>query len=160
MAVTLAPAALERIRGYLTAAPGTLGLRFDVKQGRGIPDWYFKLPREFGANSTFRMQWQQRFSQAFIATVFRMAGGGYPGIKLAIVSAFGFFAYSVQFPVGRLPFLLAALVLGAATFCALGIAISGFIPNADAAPAVVNLTILPLLFVSNVFIQVGPSFPT
>jgi ABC-2 type transport system permease protein len=81
-------------------------------------------------------------------------------LLVAIVSAFGFFAYGVQFPVGRLPFLLAALVLGAATFCALGIAISGFIPNADAAPAVVNLSILPLLFVSNVFIQVGPSFPT
>jgi hypothetical protein len=66
----------------------SFGLRFDVKQGRGIPDWYFKLPREFGANSRFRMQWQQRFNQAFISTVFRMAGGGYPGIKLAIVSAF------------------------------------------------------------------------
>ena len=65
-----------------------LGLRFDVKQGRGIPDWYFRLPREFGANSSFRMQWQQRFNQAFISTVFRTAGGGYPGIKLAIVSAF------------------------------------------------------------------------
>ena len=65
-----------------------LGLRFDVKQGRGIPDWYFKLPREFGANSAFRMQWQQRFNQAFISTVFRTAGGGYPGIKLAIISAF------------------------------------------------------------------------
>lgn len=65
-----------------------LGLRFDVKQGRGIPDWYFRLPREFGADSSFRMQWQQRFNQAFISTVFRTAGGGYPGIKLAIVSAF------------------------------------------------------------------------
>ena len=66
----------------------SLGLRFDVKQGRGVPDWYFRLPRAFGANSTFRMQWQQRFNQAFISTVFRTAGGGYPGIKLAIVSAF------------------------------------------------------------------------
>ena len=66
----------------------SLGLRFDVKQGRGIPDWYFRLPREFGADSSFRMQWQQRFNQAFISTVFRTAGGGYPGIKLAIISAF------------------------------------------------------------------------
>jgi ABC-2 type transport system permease protein len=81
-------------------------------------------------------------------------------LLVVIVSAFGSIAYGVEFPVSRLPFLLAALVLGAATFCALGIAISGFIPNADAAPAVVNLSILPLLFVSNVFIQVGPSFPT
>lgn len=66
----------------------SLGLRFDIKQGRGIPDWYFRLPREFGANSSFRMQWQQRFNQAFISTVFRTSGGSYPGIKLAIVSAF------------------------------------------------------------------------
>ena len=80
-------------------------------------------------------------------------------LLVVIVSAFGYFAYGVDFPVDRLPFMLAALVLGAATFCALGLAISGFIPNADAAPAVVNLSILPLLFVSNVFIQVGPSFP-
>ena len=38
MAVTLAPAALERIRGYLTAAPGTLGLRFGVKK-TGCSGW-------------------------------------------------------------------------------------------------------------------------
>jgi ABC-2 type transport system permease protein len=75
-------------------------------------------------------------------------------LLVVIVSAFGFFAYGVKLPIDRLPFMLAALVLGAATFCALGIAISGFIPNADAAPAVVNLSILPLLFVSNVFIYI------
>ena len=32
MAVTLAPAALDRVRGYLAAAPGALGLRFGVKK--------------------------------------------------------------------------------------------------------------------------------
>jgi ABC-2 type transport system permease protein len=30
------------------------------------------------------------------------------------------------------------------------------VPNADAAPAVVNATILPLLFLSDVFIPLGP----
>ena len=38
MAVTLAPAALERIRGYLTAAPAALGLRFGVKK-TGCSGW-------------------------------------------------------------------------------------------------------------------------
>jgi len=33
------------------------------------------------------------------------------------------------------------------------------IPNADAAPAVVNATILPLLFVSGVFIPIGSNAP-
>lgn len=80
-------------------------------------------------------------------------------LLVAIVSAFGAFAYGVRFPIERLPFLLAALALGAATFCALGIALSGFIPNADAAPAIVNATVLPLLFISNVFAQVGEGFP-
>jgi ABC-2 type transport system permease protein len=80
-------------------------------------------------------------------------------LLVVIVSAFGSLAYGVEFPIGRLPFLLAALVLGAATFCALGIAVSGFIPNADAAPAIVNVSILPLLFISNVFAQVGEGFP-
>ena len=38
MAVTLAPAALERIRGYLQAAPAVLGLRFGVKK-TGCSGW-------------------------------------------------------------------------------------------------------------------------
>jgi ABC-2 type transport system permease protein len=80
-------------------------------------------------------------------------------LLVVIVSAFGFFAYGVALPLDRLPLLLAGLVLGAATFCALAIAISGFIPNADAAPAIVNLSILPLLFISNVFISIGDAFP-
>ena len=74
-------------------------------------------------------------------------------LLVVIVSAFGALAYGVQFPIERLPWLFAALVLGSATFCALGLAISGFIPNADAAPAIVNATALPLMFISNVFAQ-------
>ena len=38
MAVTLAPAALDRVRGYLDAAPGALGLRFGV-QKTGCSGW-------------------------------------------------------------------------------------------------------------------------
>ena len=64
------------------------GLRYDIETGKGINDWYFKLPRPFGANTTFYMQWQQRFNAAFVDTVFRMRGGGFPGIKLAMISEF------------------------------------------------------------------------
>ncbi|MBA2556054.1 MAG: ABC transporter permease [Chloroflexi bacterium] len=74
-------------------------------------------------------------------------------LLVLIVAVFGLVVYGVEIPLARLPALLITLAVGAATFCALGLAISGFIPNADAAPAVVNAAILPLLFISNVFIR-------
>lgn len=70
-----------------------------------------------------------------------------------IVAAFGALFYGVAVPWGQLPLLMLVLIVGAAAFCALGLALTGFIPNADASPAIVNASILPLLFVSNVFIQ-------
>lgn len=38
MAVTLAPAALARVRGYLAESPGAIGLRFGVKR-TGCSGW-------------------------------------------------------------------------------------------------------------------------
>jgi ABC-2 type transport system permease protein len=73
-------------------------------------------------------------------------------LLVVIVSAFGRAFYGVRLPTATLPAFLVTLAVGAAAFCALGVAIVGFIPNADAAPAVINATILPLLFVSDVFI--------
>jgi ABC-2 type transport system permease protein len=47
--------------------------------------------------------------------------------------------------------LLVALVLGTACFTTLGIGIVRFIRNADAAPAVLNVAILPLTFISGIW---------
>ena len=74
-------------------------------------------------------------------------------LLVVIVAAFGTLVYGVDVPWGALPAMLLVLVVAAATFSALGLAVSGLIPNADAAPAVVNATILPVLFISNVFVQ-------
>jgi ABC-2 type transport system permease protein len=49
---------------------------------------------------------------------------------------------------------IVVVLVGAGCFAALGLAITSVIPNAEAAPAVVNATILPLLFISGVFIPV------
>jgi ABC-2 type transport system permease protein len=73
-------------------------------------------------------------------------------LLVAICAAFGAIFYHATLPTQTLPAFALTLVVGAATFCALGVAMTAAIPNADAAPAVVNATILPLLFVSNVFI--------
>lgn len=80
-------------------------------------------------------------------------------LLVVIVAAFGSVLYQVHFPWDRLPALVLTLALGAGSFCALGLAIAGLIPNADAAPAVVQFSILPLNFVSNVFIDMRGAEP-
>jgi len=71
-------------------------------------------------------------------------------------TVFGMLVYHVQAPHHILPLLL-TLLLGAAAFCALGLAIAAFIPNGDAAPAISNLVILPLVFISGTFFPIDQS---
>lgn len=73
-------------------------------------------------------------------------------LLVVICAAFGALFYGATLPSSTLPAFALTVVIGAAAFSILGVAISSFIPNADAAPAVVNGTVLPLLFISNVFI--------
>ena len=46
------------------------------------------------------------------------------------------------------------LVLGAASFCALGVAVASVISNAEAAPAVAQLVLFPLLFLSGTYLPI------
>ena len=75
-------------------------------------------------------------------------------LLVVVVSAFGALVYNVAFPWSELPVLLLTLLLGSACFCALGLAVTGLVPNERAAPAVVNAIILPLLFISDVFLHI------
>ena len=52
------------------------------------------------------------------------------------------------------PALALALVLGAASFCALGVAVASLIRNSEAAPAVVQLVLFPLLFISGTYMPI------
>jgi len=82
-------------------------------------------------------------------------------LLVVITAAFGRALYHAEIPTGitLLRFLIMLLV-GAAAFCALGFAITAVIPNADASPAIVNATILPLLFLSGIFIPFGNNTPS
>ena len=73
-------------------------------------------------------------------------------VLVVLCAAFGAIFYGATLPTTTLPVFALTLLIGAAVFSALGVAVTSFIPNADAAPAVVNGTILPLLFISDVFI--------
>ncbi len=72
-------------------------------------------------------------------------------ILFLLTVGLGVVAFGVEFRSGTVAGLVIALALGAACFCALGLAVSGLCPNADAAPAIVNFSIFPLLFVSGIF---------
>ena len=82
-------------------------------------------------------------------------------ILVAITVAVGAVFYDAPVPTGlALGQFVATLLVGAACFSALGLAVSGLIPNADAGPPIVNAIVLPLLFLSGVFIPFGEDTPT
>lgn len=73
-------------------------------------------------------------------------------IMLALLAAIGRALYGVPVPWEQLPAILTTLVVGAAAFCCLGIALTAAIPSQDAAAPIVNAMLLPLYFLSGVFI--------
>jgi len=81
-------------------------------------------------------------------------------VLVTITASFGRLVYNVDIPTGlTLIRFLIMLAVGAATFCALGLAVTAIIPNADAAPPTVNATILPVLFLSGIFIAFDNTTP-
>jgi ABC-2 type transport system permease protein len=68
--------------------------------------------------------------------------------------ALGAAAYNVHVRSSTLPGLLVTLVLGTAAFTTLGIGVTRFIPNAESAPVFVNLSVLPLTFISSIWFPV------
>ena len=69
----------------------------------------------------------------------------------AATLALGALAYGVHVRASTLPGLILALVFGTACFTSLGIGIVRYIPNAEAAPPIVNISILPLTFISGIW---------
>jgi ABC-2 type transport system permease protein len=72
----------------------------------------------------------------------------------AVTIVLGDVAYGVHVGAAQLVGLATALIAGTACFTALGVGVVRIIPNADAAPAIVNAMLLPLTFISGVW---GPS---
>jgi len=67
-----------------------------------------------------------------------------------LTTGLGVVFYGVTFP-GR--YLALAVTIAAAAFCfsSVGVAVSTFVPNEDAAPAIINFILFPLLFISGTF---------
>ncbi len=71
-----------------------------------------------------------------------------------VVLGLGAAVWGLSFRAGALPGLIITLLLGTAAFTSIGIGITRFVPTAESGPVVVNLAVLPLTFISNIW------FPT
>jgi ABC-2 type transport system permease protein len=81
-------------------------------------------------------------------------------LLVVITAAFGHGVYHASTPGGlTLARFVVMVGVGSAAFCALGLALTALIPNADAAAAVVNAVILPVEFLSGIFIPFGNNTP-
>ena len=72
-------------------------------------------------------------------------------IMAVVMLVLGRVFYGVHVRAEALPAIAIAVLLGAATFAALGMAAVSMIPNAEAAPVVANVLILPLSFISGIW---------
>jgi len=70
----------------------------------------------------------------------------------ALMIAVGIVFYDITLDVAKVPALLVSFIVGVVAFALLGIAVGSKIRNAEAAPAIANALLLPLAFISNIFI--------
>ena len=101
----------------------------ELKRGRGtpLPGWVF---------------FAGRIGNSIVVAV----------VMLVLIAAVGWVVYGVEVPWSRLPAVASTLAIGAMAFCALGIALTALIPSEEAAPPITNVVVLPLYFLSGVFI--------
>ena len=83
-----------------------------------------------------------RVGNAFVTSV----------LMCALVTLIGNVFFDVAIPTRTVPALLVTLVVGAFAFSCLGFALAAAIPSEDAAPPMTNAMLLPLYFLSGVFI--------
>ena len=78
---------------------------------------------------------------------------------MTVLLLIGRFGYGVKLPTSTLPGAVVTAVIGAVAFCCLAYALTTFVSNEDAAQPMVQAIMLPLYFISGVFIP-NISLPT
>lgn len=80
-------------------------------------------------------------------------------IAAVIMLGVGILVFGVEVYPETLPSLVVTFAVGVACWSALGMLAAAVSPSGDSAPAVTNATLLPLAFISDVFIPPGPNTP-
>lgn len=106
----------------------------------------------------------KRWRSTPVATWVYLGGWVVSAVMVAFVGvviqlSVGVIFYGVTLDPAKLPAMLVTFVVGMATFAALGLTVASLVPDPDSAPAVANATLLPLAFVSDVFIPLYEPLP-
>lgn len=80
-------------------------------------------------------------------------------IAVFLMLAVGVVLYGVEIYAESLPALLIAFVIGVSCFAALGLLLAALAPSGEASPAIANATLLPLAFISDIFIVPSENSP-
>ena len=80
-------------------------------------------------------------------------------IGTLIMVGAGILFFGLQLYIETIPILIVTFFFGVATFAALGLLVAALAPTGQAATAIANATLLPLAFVSGVFIIPGEDMP-
>lgn len=86
-----------------------------------------------------------------------IAGRVLSGVYLAFIATvlmmgIGIFFFGIELVPNALPAALVTFLLGVACFAALGMLVAAVSPSGEAAPAITNATLLPIAFISDIFI--------
>jgi ABC-2 type transport system permease protein len=73
-------------------------------------------------------------------------------LLVVVMAVLGRIIYSVQLPSSTLPAFVVGVALGAVSLCCLSFAVSTFIPSEDSAQPIIQAIVLPLYFISGVFV--------
>jgi ABC-2 type transport system permease protein len=74
------------------------------------------------------------------------------GVMVVVVCLFGVLLYGVQLPGSTIPGALLSILVGTVSLAALGFAAAGVVPSENAAPPIANAIVLPLEFISGIFV--------
>ncbi len=80
-------------------------------------------------------------------------------IAVVLMMGVGVVAYGVNIYAAALPAALLTFVVGVACFAALGLLLAALAPSGEAAPAIANATLLPLAFISDIFVAPSENSP-
>ena len=72
-----------------------------------------------------------------------------------VLLVIGWAAYGANVPARTAPALAVTVVIGTVSFCCLGYALASFIHNEDAAQPITQALVLPLYFISGVFVAIS-----
>lgn len=77
---------------------------------------------------------------------------GVTAVMVVLLMLLGALAFGVEVPTRTLPAALVTIVVGVASLSALGFAFTAFVPSENAAPPMANAVVLPLYFISGIFV--------